>query len=97
MHSLDNSFYAPLNRKIRGLHIPSMLENGESYLQHIYMLQNVISYVFPQPDTPTIQMTSFTPSPSCINPPNPGTPYTEASLSLVLPGHTSIQSPNKHS
>ena len=39
-----------------------------------------------------MQITSFTPSPSCINPPSPGTPHTFASRSRVLPGHTSTLS-----
>ena len=48
-----------------------------------------VPYVLPHPDTPTMQITNFTPSPNCISPPNPGTPRTDASRSSVLPGHTS--------
>ena len=53
------------------------------------------SYVLPHPDTPTMQITNFTPSPNCISPPSPGTPRTDASRSSVLPGHTSTHQPMK--
>ena len=54
-----------------------------------------VPYVLPHPDTPTMQITNFTPSPNCISPPSPGTPRTDASRSSVLPGHTSTHHPMK--
>lgn len=34
-----------------------------------------VPYVFPQPTTPHMQMTSFTPTSRAITPPRPATPY----------------------
>ena len=47
-----------------------------------------IQYDFPDPEIPTMQIVSFTPSPSCINPPSPGIPHTDVLLSRVRPGRS---------